>query len=57
MEATKGNLCVSRYRETVPGANVVILGGETGHYPQVESPALVLKAYFAFLRQQGYTNF
>ena len=46
-----------RYRETVPDAKVVILAGSPGHYPQVESPRAVLKAYFAFLKQLGYTNF
>jgi len=40
----------------VPDAKVVLLAGETGHYPQVESPALVLRAYFAFLQQQGFRN-
>ena len=37
----------------VPDAKVVLLAGEPGHYPQVEAPALVLRAYFAFLQQLG----
>jgi hypothetical protein len=45
-----------RYRETVPDARVELLAGNPGHYPQVESPYAVLKAYFAFLEQLGYTN-
>ena len=40
----------------MPDAKVVLLAGQPGHYPQVESPGLVLKAYFAFLRQLGFTN-
>ena len=43
-----------RYRETVPNAAVVLLAGEPGHYPHVESPELVLEAYFAFLQHQGW---
>ncbi|CAK0785774.1 hypothetical protein CVIRNUC_008985 [Coccomyxa viridis] len=42
------------YRETVPSAAVVLLAGEPGHYPHVESPKLVLEAYSAFLQRQGY---
>ena len=49
-------VCLYRYKETVPDAKVVLLAGEPGHYPQVESPALVLKAYLTFLRQLGFTN-
>ena len=38
----------------MPDAAVVLLAGEPGHYPHVESPKLVLEAYFAFLQRQGY---
>ena len=54
---SKGHCFLCRYRETVPDAKVVTLAGSLGHYPQVESPRAVLKAYFAFLKQLGYTNF
>jgi pimeloyl-ACP methyl ester carboxylesterase len=37
----------ARYRELVPEADVVALPG-IGHYPQVEDPAGVLRAFFAF---------
>ena len=51
---TTAIMWLRRYRETVPNANVVLLAGEPGHYPHVESPKLVLEAYFAFLQHQGY---
>jgi pimeloyl-ACP methyl ester carboxylesterase len=38
---------VARYRELVPEPDVTELDG-IGHYPQVESPDAVLKAYLAF---------
>lgn len=39
---------VSRYRELVPGHDVVELAG-VGHYPQIEAPDQVLAAYREFL--------
>ena len=51
---TTAIMWLRRYRETVPNADVVLLAGEPGHYPHVESPGLVLEAYFAFLQHQGY---
>jgi pimeloyl-ACP methyl ester carboxylesterase len=38
-----------RYLELVPEADVISLEG-VGHYPQVESPGKVLRAYFDFMR-------
>lgn len=38
---------VARYREIVPDADVVELPG-VGHYPQVEDPAGVARAFLAF---------
>jgi pimeloyl-ACP methyl ester carboxylesterase len=38
---------MARLREEVPGVDVVTLPG-IGHYPQVEDPAGVLRAYFEF---------
>ena len=40
-------IIAARYRELVPVADVVPLPG-IGHYPQVEDPAGVLRAFFAF---------
>lgn len=38
----------NRFREAVPGAQVVMLPEGIGHYPQVEAPRLVLEAYMKF---------
>ena len=43
-----------RYRELIPNADIVLLGEAIGHYPQVESPQEVLRAYLAF-RESGYS--
>lgn len=47
---------VQRYRQLVPGADVVELPG-IGHYPQLEAPARVAAAFIEFARQgpQGPT--
>ena len=42
-----GGHMVARYRELVPNPDVTELPG-IGHYPQVEAPDAVLKAYLAF---------
>ncbi len=42
-----GATMVSRYRQLVPRPDVVELAA-VGHYPQLEAPALVLKAYTEF---------
>lgn len=46
-DPVSGAHMVARYRELVPKADVTELDG-IGHYPQVESPEDVLKAYLAF---------
>ena len=38
---------VERYRELVPNADAIELP-TIGHYPQLEDPAGVLQAFFAF---------
>lgn len=43
-----GRSLIARYRELVPGADVVVLQG-VGHYPQVEAPAAVLEAVSSFI--------
>jgi pimeloyl-ACP methyl ester carboxylesterase len=42
-----GESLIARYRELVPGADVVVLP-EIGHYPQVEAPEAVLEALRSF---------
>ena len=39
----------ARYRELVPNPDVVLLDG-IGHYPQIEDPAGVLRAFFEFVQ-------
>jgi pimeloyl-ACP methyl ester carboxylesterase len=39
-----GSSLIARYREMVPGADVVVLPA-IGHYPQIEAPDAVLEAY------------
>jgi len=46
-DPVSGAHLAARYQELVPGADVVLLPG-IGHYPQVEDPAGVLAAFFAF---------
>lgn len=49
-DPVSGAHMVQRYRELVPGADVVELAG-IGHYPQVEAPGAVSSACLAFLRR------
>ena len=46
-DPVSGAHLAARYREFVPQADVVLLPG-IGHYPQVEAPAEVVKAFLAF---------
>lgn len=46
-DPVSGTDIATRYGELVPGADVVLLPG-VGHYPQVEDPASMLRAFFAF---------
>jgi pimeloyl-ACP methyl ester carboxylesterase len=46
-DPVSGAHMVARYRELVPDPDTVTLPG-IGHYPQVEDPAGVLEAFFAF---------
>jgi pimeloyl-ACP methyl ester carboxylesterase len=48
-DPVSGAHMVARYRELVPNPDVVELPG-IGHYPQVEAPDAVLKAFLAFHR-------
>lgn len=47
VDPVSGPLMVQRYRDLVPNADVVTLDG-IGHYPQLEAPDRVLRAFFAF---------
>lgn len=41
----------NRYKELIPGANVVLLQEDIGHWPQIEAPNQVLKALYFFHQQ------
>ena len=47
LDPVSGAHMVERYRELIPGPDVIELEG-IGHYPQVEAPGRVLEAFFAF---------
>jgi pimeloyl-ACP methyl ester carboxylesterase len=46
-DPVSGRHMAARFREVVPNADVVLLEG-IGHYPQVENPAGVLRAFLEF---------
>jgi pimeloyl-ACP methyl ester carboxylesterase len=46
-DPVSGETLVARYRELVPDADVVELA-HAGHYPQLEDPQAVLRAFFVF---------
>jgi pimeloyl-ACP methyl ester carboxylesterase len=46
-DPVSGAHMVARFREVIPDADVVELPG-IGHYPQIEDPAGVLRAFLAF---------
>jgi len=50
-DPVSGRHMAERYRELVPGADVVLLADDIGHYPQVEDPENVLVAYLSFLER------
>jgi pimeloyl-ACP methyl ester carboxylesterase len=52
VDPVSGAHMVARYRELVPSADVVVLP-DVGHYPQVEDPAGVLRAFLAFQDRLG----
>lgn len=47
-DPVSGRHLADHYRAQVPRADVVLLDG-VGHYPQVEAPDAVLRAFFAFV--------
>jgi pimeloyl-ACP methyl ester carboxylesterase len=52
LDPVSGAHMAARYRELVPGADVVSLEG-VGHYPQLEAPERVLAALFEHLERRG----
>ncbi|MFQ5551043.1 MAG: alpha/beta fold hydrolase [Gemmatimonadales bacterium] len=48
LDPVSGASIASRYRELIAHPDVVMLDG-IGHYPQIEAPEAVLKAYLAFV--------
>ena len=48
-DPVSGAPMAERYRELVPNPDVVLLDG-IGHYPQIEDPAGMLRAYFEFVQ-------
>jgi len=48
VDPISGAHMVARYRELIPRPDTVLLEG-IGHYPQVEAPAAVLRAFLAFV--------
>jgi len=52
LDPVSGAHMLTRWRAVVPDADWVALEG-IGHYPQVEDPAGVLKAYWGFLERNG----
>ncbi len=49
LDPVSGRHMADRYRELIPNADVVSLEG-MGHYPQVEQPERVMRAYIDFMR-------
>lgn len=47
-DPVSGRHVAQAYRRVVPAADVVMLADHIGHYPQVEDPAGVLAAFWAF---------
>jgi pimeloyl-ACP methyl ester carboxylesterase len=52
LDPVSGAHLAERYRELVPGADVVLLP-DVGHYPQLEAPDAVLRAFFEFHARLG----
>ena len=52
VDPISGAHMVKRYRELVPNADVILLEG-IGHYPQLEDPQGVLRAFWAFHKRLG----
>jgi pimeloyl-ACP methyl ester carboxylesterase len=50
-DPVSGRHMADRYHEVVPDADVVLLGADIGHYPQIEDPAGTLAAYLDFLER------
>jgi pimeloyl-ACP methyl ester carboxylesterase len=52
-DPNSGRHMADRYRELVPDADVVLLGDQIGHWPQLEDPEGVLRHYLDFVDARG----
>lgn len=50
-DPNSGRHMAERYRELIPGADVVLLGDEIGHWPQLEDPEAVLRHFLEFVQR------
>ena len=49
VDPNSGRHMANRYRELIPSADVVMLGDRIGHWPQIEDPDGVLRAFLDFV--------
>ena len=49
VDPNSGAHMAARYREVIPNPDVVMLGGDIGHWPQIEAPDAVLEAFLAHI--------
>jgi pimeloyl-ACP methyl ester carboxylesterase len=49
VDPNSGAHMAARYRELIPDPDVVMLGGDIGHWPQIEAPGAVLEAFLAHI--------
>ncbi|MFK7980247.1 MAG: alpha/beta fold hydrolase [Saprospiraceae bacterium] len=52
-DPNSGIQMTNRYKELIPNPIVKLLGAQIGHWPQLEAPEGVLKAYFEFINSQS----
>jgi pimeloyl-ACP methyl ester carboxylesterase len=49
VDPNSGAHMAARYREVIPDPDVVMLGDDIGHWPQIEAPDAVLEAFLAHI--------
>jgi pimeloyl-ACP methyl ester carboxylesterase len=49
IDPNSGAHMAARYREVIPNPDVVMLGADIGHWPQIEAPDAVLEAFLAHI--------
>ena len=47
IDPNSGRHMAERYAEVIPNADVVLLGDNIGHWPQIEAPDAVLEHFLA----------